>query len=424
MTQLKRFILLNITTYILLKSYVILALPSSTEILNFVDAINDEFMSVSELMEIPTSISSELRGLEDINDDTSYISSYSIQFQGCHHIQQWNHEAEDDEDVRLLTKRLVRFRLVPYDQCTDYPPWAKHGDKITQYVDNARIAIGSLKNFGEYIVDLETFVEAYLESAAEEMQARCLNAQDYCEGEYGCGSDDDYSMFVCLSNCYDSKNLSNCLKKNGSDDDTNNIDAKDYAQCSKLGDVDNNGVQYYYGPYCAKQGGEIRFSVFTDDSCTMLSKCHDGKGATCFAKDTGIILPYSQENVVKESCIPCTEDYLNLEEEISKELKAGNSHMDLTNYDFGYPRNVCYTLYGYSGKCEKYMTSGVSNNSSCSYIGGIKVLTEEGTPKSRNVTRSFAADVTMGTFTIGISFLVMYVYYLKHVLRISTNNIK
>ena len=49
--------------------------------------------------------------------ENRWISGYSIKFQGCHHISQWNKEAEDEEDVRIVTKRLVRFRLCPTDYC-------------------------------------------------------------------------------------------------------------------------------------------------------------------------------------------------------------------------------------------------------------------------------------------------------------------
>ena len=56
------------------------------------------------------------RRLDDGNQQMNkHISAYSIQFQGCHHIQQWDADNEADngdddaaveEDVRLETKRL------------------------------------------------------------------------------------------------------------------------------------------------------------------------------------------------------------------------------------------------------------------------------------------------------------------------------
>ena len=57
-------------------------------------------------------------------EDTSRLAKYSIQFQGCHHLRHWNKDADDgdDEDVRVMTKRLVRFRLVPFEHCKSYNP--------------------------------------------------------------------------------------------------------------------------------------------------------------------------------------------------------------------------------------------------------------------------------------------------------------
>ena len=70
------------------------------------------------------------------NADYSYIAEYSIKFQGCHHVQQWNDNIDEDNDVRIMTKRLARFRLCPTDQCSN--------DKSS----------GCTTKYGDYIVDV------------------------------------------------------------------------------------------------------------------------------------------------------------------------------------------------------------------------------------------------------------------------------
>ena len=76
------------------------------------------------------------------NADYSYIAEYSIKFQGCHHVQQWNDNVDEDSDVRIMTKRLARFRLCPTDQCSN--------DK----------SAGCTSKYGDYIVDVSVVVSA------------------------------------------------------------------------------------------------------------------------------------------------------------------------------------------------------------------------------------------------------------------------
>lgn len=83
------------------------------------------------------------------------IAKYSIQFQGCNQIKHWNKDAEDEDDVRISTKRLVRFRLVPFEKCSAYNPWMDASG-----IQNARNMIGKA-DYGDYVVDMNTFVEAY-----------------------------------------------------------------------------------------------------------------------------------------------------------------------------------------------------------------------------------------------------------------------
>jgi hypothetical protein len=72
------------------------------------------------------------------NADYSYIAEYSIKFQGCHHVQQWNDNVDEESDVRIMTKRLARFRLCPTDQCSN--------DKSS----------GCTTKYGDYIVDVRS----------------------------------------------------------------------------------------------------------------------------------------------------------------------------------------------------------------------------------------------------------------------------
>lgn len=296
---------------------------------------------------------------------SSRIARYSIQFQGCHHIRQWNDNA-DDEDVKVYSKRLARFRLVPYEKCSSYNPW----------MDGASIKrlFGSV-DYGEYVVDMNTFVQAYVEAKMEQ----------------------------------DSSSSSNYYNQNSSN---NSLNLADYTQCTafNFNSGDDYGYEYYVGPFCADQGGEIRLSLFTDDTCTTLASCNDGKtrGASCYKQATGSVLPYSDESIIQDPCVPCSSTYSYLS-------TVPKNKLDISQYDFSYARDSCVTIYDQAGKCEKYMKNG-EYNYGCDYLASIQVgMSSDG--YAIVVRRSLVADVFLVFLVLSVTFVGMYIFYLRYVLR-------
>lgn len=362
----------------------------------FTVSANDQFdlpaHGIAKLLQIAKPVdesSAAARFLEDeyaADGANDSLSKYSIQFQGCHHIQQWNDEADEDGDVKISTTRLVRFRLVPYQQCQVVSPWASSSS-----VQALRNSLGGV-DYGEYIVDLNSFVESYIEAKEEE--------------------------------CYYDGNCSNLY---GSDDDAGNgISIADYVQCAQFDfeygddaaddDNDANNQAFYFGPYCASQGGEIRFNLFEDDSCTTVSKCgnkygsSNSRGSACYTKQTGEILPFTQSSIITDPCISCSENYATL----IADGQLEDSEIDYSDYDFGYARDVCSYMYKKAGKCETYMSDG-QYDGACSYIAGIQMgVNQDGYAVA--IRRSLPADAVMGTMVIASTFIGMYVYYLKYLL--------
>ena len=80
------------------------------------------------------------RALDDQNANAAFVANYSLKFQGCHEITQWNGEADGEDDVRVSTKRLVRFRLCPSDSCQD------------------ESSAGCNSGYGDYVMDMNTFL--------------------------------------------------------------------------------------------------------------------------------------------------------------------------------------------------------------------------------------------------------------------------
>lgn len=324
-------------------------------------------------------------------EDTSRLAKYSIQFQGCHHLRHWNNDADDgdDGDVRVMTKRLVRFRLVPFEHCSSYNPWMDN-----TAINNAKNLIGQA-DYGDYVVDMATFIEAYLEAKEESEGDDAAAAYGYGY-EYDAGDDGidvaDYTGCAAFQfNNYYANN-------NGGDDDGNAAD----------------DAEYYLGPYCANQGGELRLQLFSDNSCSTVARCNNGstRGADCYYQATKKTLPFTTESIVENPCVPCSENYSYLN---SAAASGSLGDIDFDEYNFGYARDVCTELYDLSGKCEKYMNNG-QYNYGCKYIQGIQMgVSSEG--YAIGVKRSLPADGAIGALAISVTFLGMYVYYLKYKLR-------
>jgi hypothetical protein len=322
--------------------------------------------------EAASSLISSSRMLENNNNgDYSFLTSYGVKFQGCHHVQQWNDNADEDSDVRIKTKRLARYRLCPSDQCAT--------DKSS----------GCTSHYGDYVVDLNTFIASYLAAIENEKESICGYAQETCET--ACGGDNDN----CMEACYEENGVAYC-----NDQDNEDFQVDGYTECTAFDMPANDGnrrleeaaeedIQYYIGPYCADQGGEIHLGVFTDDTCTTFAQY----GSQMFANAMGFELPYSEYSLVSTSCLGCVDD------------SDGDGSYEI--------REQCTDIYSSSGKCETHMDIDYPNESSCSYIEGIKIIREDGVIRTSQTRKSKSAAVAIGVFMTTGVLLGAYVYYLR-----------
>lgn len=274
-------------------------------------------------------------------EDATWVSGYSLVFQGCHQITQWNTQAEGEEDVRIETKRLAKFRLCPSTFCN----------------------MGCRSGYGEYIVDMDVFLQTYIENKREAEQAA-----GYYKAE----------------NQY-------------------NIDVDDYLYCSRFDGIrnrqlannnnqqnyqNNNNNEYYIGPYCSDSGGKIVLGMFTDDTCTQFAD--DYGGVYTYKTMTGVELPNSSTSIVDTSCMSCKDN------------------------DGGYyPKDECLDLYYAAGKCEKNLNLYNGNNNACNYLQGIKTTTRSGVIVNGRVSANRVASAFIGIFSVSFVLLGSYVYYLR-----------
>jgi hypothetical protein len=285
--------------------------------------------------------------------DISYLAGYSIKFQGCHHVQQWNDDAQGEDDIKILTQRLVRFRLCPSNACT------------------SGATFGCDSNYGDYVVDMETYVGAYM----TQMQNQYMNGGQANNGQRELANgQNQYKYNINLSNYMQCAEMGS---GNGNRELANNQNNAAYY-------YSNQDVSYYVGPYCAEQGGEIRLGVFLDDTCTVSAD----EGLDMFkSAHNGMDLPYSSKSMLNLQCISCG--------------------------GYGEVNEMCNTIYKVSGKCETKMSVYYPNESACAYIDGIKIIREDGVIRTSATRKSKAAAVSIGLFLTVAVLLAGYVYYLR-----------
>mmetsp|Transcript_38056 Transcript_38056/g.82779 ORF Transcript_38056/g.82779 Transcript_38056/m.82779 type:complete len:419 (-) Transcript_38056:287-1543(-) len=341
--------------------------------------------------------------------DFGWVADYSIKFQGCHHINQWNEEADGEDDPFIQTKRLVRFRLCPTETCT--------------YED----AGGCDSGYGDYIIDMNIFLENYWQDKLEncevyaENTCNCENAnnQEYCE--YDCLM--DAGMEYCIEeNPYEQDNGDN-------GDEYEEIEIEQAMECAQW-DIDENAyynyqynnnnnnnanrrkleeeVQYFIGPYCSDQGGKIFLGVFTDEFCTNFADNQDGEGSShtefYYKMTGGHALPYSSESLVDMDCVS------------AKEYQEQDQNNDNDNQDADEVKEAWEQVYAQAGKCESQLDNAYlfyPNENACNYIEGIKIVRKDGIVVQGAAAKSKTAAIFIGIFAVSFVLLGAYVYYLK-----------
>lgn len=313
-----------------------------------------------------SSPSNPLMPSRSVEDANYFLPNYSIKFLGCHDVSQWNgdykYEENDgqDDSNRILQRRLVSYRLCPTKSCT-------HNSDS-----------GCNSKYGDYIVDINTFVYYYLAAQAEQNEYFCALYEEECTAECGENS-------KCLSYCYGNNGA---ICSDGDDDGYYDLDPSDYAMCAEFGGFGNGAL--YLGPYCPSSNDAIYLGLFTDDTCSTFSNC----GANCFSSKTGYNLPYSSTSLIPGHCISCD-----------------------GNYD------TCVDLYDESGKCETKMYVDYPNESACTYVEGIRYMGSNGVIHSQTVKKSRTAAVFNGGLTVAAVLLGGYIYFLTTKLKKAKNSL-
>jgi len=346
--------------------------------------------SISSSSKLGQKILSKARKLEDNEDeiDISWMTGYDLKFQGCYETSAWNAEGGDGEDeVKVMTKRLVRFRLCPSGSCS------------------SSSAAGCSSGYGDYLVDLNQFLDTWSEAKMQKEEYDCEQVREAC----GCGENDqDDDEEACEYTCYTNANMGYCIQEEGQ------FELQRYTECGELempeNDDDNNRrldeeeeEQLFLGPYCSSQGGSIHLGMFTDDTCSVKYDSYYGRDYYYEIFGTG--MPYSQSNMVGLGCKSCIQEVYDNE----------NRKLEENYYDANgnYIAPICYEAYFGSAKCEENMGIDNPNSNGCNFMEGIKIVRAAGTVTTMDAAPSKSASAFIGIFSVSFVVLGAYVYYLK-----------
>ena len=300
--------------------------------------------------------------------DTNIFENLAIKYQGCHNIQHyWNDNAEND-DVKLMTKRLIRYKLC-YKDLLHQGMCGLHNNR---YDDNDPWCIG------EYVIDLSTFLNGYYYSHNNVVNVAVKNHND------GRSNEQSKSLFL------------------------------KFLECNKFVEVyeeEEDIRQYYVGPYCSSlsesglesesssESSIVQFGIFIDNTCTIPVSPN---------KKQQILhtLIHQQENNDYDNNIwtPLL-DYFDYDDNDSNFISSNRKSIITTTIDDGMDSSAsnamlclpcsneengwCQRLYKHSGKCEDSNhhdhdakvpsssssihdgTSLYTNTNACNYIQGI-----------------------------------------------------
>jgi len=184
---------------------------------------------------------------EEEEGEFDYLGKYTLKMVGCKAGETVvNEEGEYEYNAAV-------FRLCPSDAgCSD------------------DVERGCKENYGEFVVGLNTYVDAFFEDQRDNMQwDDAFEVDKYAQ----C---DEYKVEM--------------------DDDQANAQWENY--------------QFFIGPTCTEDGTGVRLALWDDESCTYESE-------TDFATiSNGWSLPYAEGGMVSSSCTDCMQQNENYEYEL------------------------------------------------------------------------------------------------------------
>jgi hypothetical protein len=312
---------------------------------------------------IPTA-NSQLNRRLDQNAQEDFevnLSSFFVKFEQCQFVKSYSDDMAQNNavDTVLYTSRFVLFKLCP-NEC-------------------ASCSTG----YGEYLADLDQYLEATVEYYKEEQEQMCEDCNQNCaaaaddaaaDGD-NAGGRRKLSTVDCTTCADECEKIAN-MEANGY------IDATNFLACQMIyGPDDDSKPALYAAPICAQGGSKIKIGVFTDEYCYISDSTKEVDDY--LQSEEGAAMKLSNallKNTYTDTCISC------------KEQEDGNDNAN-DQADNDKVIELCENLYEDAAKCETvngfyngtaavagYENQVANEQTVCDFVSSIKAGTydEEG----------------------------------------------
>jgi hypothetical protein len=345
--------------------------------------LGHKIMEKAEMVEPPRDLEQER--------DAQFVAQYWIKYIGCNSLVQIAQEGGGGDEGILYTQNLVRFALCPEGQCS------------------------SCSGGGQYVVNMQEFLQAYAEFKEQELEWICENIREncYCNN----ANNEEY----CQNECFIQQGMEACVEYEGEE----RFELDRYIECQEMeannnnnnGNNNNNNNnnqngnnqngqngqngQYYWnngqmfiGPYCSpKDGKSIHLGVYYDEGCSAQADVSFYANA-----NYGQTLPYSSVSIVPaDECMTCRQmddDNNNNGNNNNNNQNQNNNNQNGQNNYYYYqdwePTELCQQSYEMAARCETGMDIYYPDTTGCDYINNYL-------PRLETATRQAAGHKTAGT---------------------------
>ena len=279
---------------------------------------------------VPRELSDSSANANDLD-----LSQYALKYVGCQNIKSFSDDLAEDSSATsvLALSKFVIFRFCQADLCSSYSKY------------------GCSENYGEYLIDLETYLLTMAEYHYSRYKQYCTTCMSCMSGQSRWLDDvnttDDSILNETVSSTNDTATTdttttiscdydSACenYKAACSNFKNSSITYENYFTCTAFS-VANNVA--YLGPHCSKDGKTIQIGIFNDADCAeYIGDVVNLQTFTGMTFNSNGLSFYDNGN-----CISCVDkDVYDLYEDGS----TGDGVYDL-----------CTALYDTGGKCNRYL---------------------------------------------------------------------